>query len=71
MVRQRPDRRRVKIHRTYAVDESARLLGIAKGTVRRWLKQGLSAIDTRKPVLIRGSDSNAPSHLTRSVGHNQ
>ena len=56
MVRQRPDRRRVKIHRTYTVDESARLLGMAKGTVRRWLKQGLSAIDTRKPVLIRGSD---------------
>jgi excisionase family DNA binding protein len=56
MARHRPDRRRVKIHRTYTVDETARLLAMAKGTVRRWLKHGLRKIDTRKQVLIRGSD---------------
>jgi len=54
MPRKRPDRRRVKIHRNYTVDEAARTLGIAKGTVRRWLKNGLPTIDHRKPVLIRG-----------------
>jgi excisionase family DNA binding protein len=56
MARHRPDRRRVKIHRSYTVDEAARVLGIAKGTIRRWLKHGLRATDSRKPTLIRGSD---------------
>jgi excisionase family DNA binding protein len=54
--RNRPDRRRVKVHRTYTVDEAARTLGIAKGTVRRWLKNGLATTDLRKPALIRGLD---------------
>lgn len=56
MSRNRPDRRRVKMHRAYTVDEAARTLGIAKGTVRRWLKNGLSSTDHHKPALIRGSD---------------
>jgi hypothetical protein len=54
MARHRPDRRRVKIHRSYTVDEAARTLGIAKGTIRRWLKNGLEPVDARKPALIRG-----------------
>jgi excisionase family DNA binding protein len=56
MPRNRPDRRRIKVHRSYTVDEAARTLGIAKGTVRRWLKNGLCSTDHRKPALIRGSD---------------
>lgn len=52
----RPDRRRVKLHRSYTVDEVARLLDTAKGTVRRWLKNGLPAIDSQRPALIRGAD---------------
>jgi excisionase family DNA binding protein len=56
MARHRPNRRRLKIHRTYTVDEAARVLGVAKGTVRRWHKNGLAAIDTRKPTLLRGLD---------------
>jgi excisionase family DNA binding protein len=56
MAKHRPDRRRVKIHRNYTVDEAARTLGTAKQTVRRWLKNGLAATDARKPALIRGSD---------------
>jgi hypothetical protein len=56
MSRHRPDRRRIKVHRAYTVDEAARLLGIAKGTVRRWLKNGLCSTDYLKPALIRGSD---------------
>ena len=44
------------MHRAYTVDEAARTLGIARGTVRRWLKNGLSSIDHHKPALIRGSD---------------
>jgi excisionase family DNA binding protein len=56
MPRNRPDRRRVKIHRNYTVDEAARTLGVAKATVRRWLKTGLPTTDDRKPALIRGLD---------------
>lgn len=56
MARHRPDRRRIKIHRTYTVDQAARTVGVSKATVRRWLKCGLPAIDTRKPALIRGTD---------------
>jgi excisionase family DNA binding protein len=52
----RPDRRRVKIHRSYTVDEAAQTLGTAKGTIRRWLKNGLASVDARKPALIRGLD---------------
>ena len=43
----------------YTVEETARCLSIARGTVRRWLKQGLTAIDGGKPALIRGSDLRA------------
>lgn len=54
MGRRSPNPRRIKIHRSYTVDEIARALGVHKGTVRNWRKQGLDAIDQRKPVLILG-----------------
>jgi hypothetical protein len=56
VAKHRPDRRRVKIHRNYTVDEAARTLAVAKQTVRRWLKNGLATTDGRKPALIRGWD---------------
>jgi excisionase family DNA binding protein len=56
VARHRPDRRRLKIHRSYTVDEAARTLGTVKGTIRRWLKKGLASVDARKPALIRGLD---------------
>jgi hypothetical protein len=31
-------------------------VGTARGTIRRWLKNGLAAIDDRRPILIRGLD---------------
>jgi len=45
---------KVKFHRSYTVDETARLFCISKGTVRRWLKKGLTHIHDRKPILIMG-----------------
>lgn len=48
--------RLVKIHQTYSVEEAARNQGVAKGTVRLWLKNGLPALNERRPCLILGGD---------------
>jgi excisionase family DNA binding protein len=56
MARRHPNWRGVNRHRSYTVDEAARARGVAKGTVRRWLKSGLPAISDRKPLLILGDD---------------
>jgi hypothetical protein len=48
--------RRVKIHRSYTVEEVARLFRVHKNTVRAWVKAGLPAIDGRRPLLILGRD---------------
>jgi excisionase family DNA binding protein len=56
MAGHRLDRRRIKRHHSYTVDEAARAIGAARGTVRRWLDKGLPAIRDRKPFLILGDD---------------
>ena len=48
--------RAVRKHRSYTVDEASRVLGVAKGTVRRWLKDGLPVLAERRPRLILGTD---------------
>lgn len=52
----RPGWRAVKSHESYTVEEAARNQGVAKGTVRRWLKNGLPSLDEKKPCLIIGGD---------------
>jgi hypothetical protein len=49
-----PNPRLVKIHRSYTVEEVARILRKHKNTVRAWIKQGLRPIDGRRPTLIHG-----------------
>ena len=49
-----PNPRLVKIHRSYTVEETARVLGKHKNTVRAWIKLGLQPIDRRRPTLIHG-----------------
>ena len=55
MAKHRPKWHRIKVHRSYAVDEVARALGVAKGTVRLCLKGGeLPYLNDQKPALILG-----------------
>jgi hypothetical protein len=57
--------RRVKIHRSYAVEEAARVLGSHKNTVRNWLGDGLAPIDGRRPTLIQGAKLKAYLNTSR------
>ena len=50
------DHRRIKRHRNYTVDEAARTVGVAKGTVRLWIKKGLPVLADQRPMLILGED---------------
>ena len=56
MARRRPNRRAIKLHYSYTVEEAARTLGVCKGTVRRWLQKGLPHLSDQRPFLILGAD---------------
>ena len=56
MGKRHPNPRRVKKHRSYTVEEIAGLFGVHKNTVRNWIKNGLTPIDTKRPMLIFGQD---------------
>src|SRR5262245_52348186 len=51
-----PNPRLAKIHRSYSVEETARLFSVHKNTVRAWFKQGLKAIDGQRPAVARGEE---------------
>ena len=56
MRKRHPNHRLVKIHRSYTVEEIAKLFGIHKNTVRGWVKSGLATSDDKRPMLILGHD---------------
>jgi hypothetical protein len=56
MGKRHPNHRLVKIHRSYTVEEIARLLAHHKNTVRGWIKDGLPTIDGRRPTMILGPE---------------
>jgi hypothetical protein len=51
-----PNARLAKIHRSYSVEEMARLFSVHKNTVRNWFKQGLEPIDGQRPTVVRGAE---------------
>ena len=51
-----PNPQRAKLHRSYSVEEVARVCGVHRNTVRHWIKAGLRTCDDRRPVLILGHD---------------
>jgi hypothetical protein len=56
MGKRHPNPQLPKIHKSYTVEETARLLSVHKNTVREWIKRGLPVIDDKKPKLILGLD---------------
>jgi hypothetical protein len=48
--------RRIKINRTYRVEEIADIYGVHKRTVANWIKQGLTVCSPARPMLIDGKD---------------
>ena len=50
----RPNSNLAKLHRSYTVEEIARLFGTHRNTVRGWLKAGLAVLDDRRPMMIQG-----------------
>lgn len=55
-MRKRINPNRVKIHRSYTVEEIADLLSVHKKTVRNWTRLGLPVFDEVRPLLILGTD---------------
>ncbi|PWE31366.1 hypothetical protein DDZ14_13485 [Maritimibacter sp. 55A14] len=50
----RADVRRVKLHRSYTLEQLADLSGVTIGTVRRWCKAGLPCLTDARPFLVEG-----------------
>jgi hypothetical protein len=51
--------RLAKTHYSYSIIEAASLYGVHRQTVRQWIANGLTPIDTNRPVLIHGTTLNA------------
>ena len=61
-----PNHQLVKTNRTYSIAEVARLFGICRHTVRRWIGSGLKTIDDQRPILILGLELRRFVQLKRS-----
>ncbi len=53
--RQRYPLNRIKTGCSHEVAEAAKLFGVHRNTIRRWLKEGLPTIDRRRPLLVHGA----------------
>lgn len=55
MASKRANRRLIKLHRTYSVEEACDRLGVHKNTVRAWQAKGLKPIVASRPMLFQGA----------------
>jgi hypothetical protein len=55
MANRRISSRHIRGLLTYSVAEAARVTGAHRNTIHHWLRSGLTTIDSRKPILIRGA----------------
>ena len=54
--RRRVDPRRIKIHRSYTVEQLAQVLSCHKNSIWLWLKHGLEPLgDGKRPIMIQGA----------------
>lgn len=58
--------RRIKQDDAYTVKEVTGLLSVTRTTLFDWLKKGLKAIDSLKPILLHGSDLYTFLHKRQS-----
>lgn len=47
---------RIKVNRSYTVEEAASTVGVTEQTIRAWIKRGLPALQAQRPTLILGSE---------------
>ncbi len=66
MRRRQANYSRVKIHRSYRVEEVSVLLSVHKNTVRAWVRDGLPTCDRKRPILILGHELRAFLHSRRA-----
>jgi hypothetical protein len=45
---------RIKVHRSYEIEEAAETVGVTPQTIRAWIGQGLPALTEKRPYLILG-----------------
>lgn len=58
-----------RLHQPYLVEDAARAMGVCKGTMRRWIKEGeLRVIDGRRPTMVLGRDLKALAEKRRTKG---
>lgn len=57
--RRRYPANRIKQSSSYDPGEIAKLFGVHRNTVLHWLKDGLKAIDDRRPILVHGATLKA------------
>lgn len=55
MATRRANPQRVKLHRSYCVPELAACVGVHKGTIRNWQRDGLEPIDASRPAMFQGA----------------
>jgi hypothetical protein len=51
-----PDLRRIKSRHAYTTYEAAETLRVHRNTVRNWLREGLSSLNEKRPILILGAE---------------